>query len=154
MTNRIMCHEHETLLKLNFFQLLEPHRSWGGVLISIYRLDAHDLKNKRKCACDKAMKKRFTFEYEFSFMTKAFQLMPKLFTLSLTKILSLELHLPVYSSSCTPSSYQDLYLLICLFTIKSLTNINNLRNSTIQSEEIIFILCEWQHPSLSEDNDF
>ena len=42
MTNRIMCHERETLLKLNFL---------GSVLILIYLLDAHDLK-KRKCACD------------------------------------------------------------------------------------------------------
>ena len=35
-------------------------------MISIYRLDAHDLK-KRKCACDKAIKKMLAFEYEFSF---------------------------------------------------------------------------------------
>ena len=40
----------------NFFQLMLRYRSWGSVLISIYRLDAHDLK-KRKCACDKAIKK-------------------------------------------------------------------------------------------------
>ena len=31
--------------------------------------------------------------------------------------------------------------------------INNLRNSAIQSEEIIFILRMWQHGSLSEHND-
>ena len=55
MVYRIMCHEGETLLKLNFFQLIERYRSWSSVVISIYRLDAHDLK-KRKCACDKAIK--------------------------------------------------------------------------------------------------
>ena len=43
MTNRILCHEHKTLLKLNFFQLVEQHRSWDSVLISIYQLSAHDL---------------------------------------------------------------------------------------------------------------
>ena len=48
MTNRIICHERETLLKLNFFQLVERYRSWGSVLISIYRLDAHDLKKTNK----------------------------------------------------------------------------------------------------------
>ena len=60
MTNRIMCHERETLLKLNFFQLMERHRSWGIVLILIYQIDAHDFK------CEKAMKNCFAFEYEFS----------------------------------------------------------------------------------------
>ena len=45
ITNRIMCHEREMLLKLNFFQLTEGHHSWSSVLISIYWLDAHDLKN-------------------------------------------------------------------------------------------------------------
>ena len=39
-----LCHERETLLKLTFFQLMERYRSWGSVLVSIYRLDAHDLK--------------------------------------------------------------------------------------------------------------
>ena len=62
MTNRILCHEHETLLKLNFFQLIERHRSSDSVLISIYRLDAHDLKNGNA----DAIKKHFVFEYEFS----------------------------------------------------------------------------------------
>ena len=42
MTNRIMCQDRETL-KLNF-QLMEQHRSWESVLISIYWIDAHDLK--------------------------------------------------------------------------------------------------------------
>ena len=32
--------------------------------------------------------------------------------------------------------------------------INSLRNSVIQSEEIIFILRKWQCESLSEHNDF
>ena len=36
---------------------------------------------------------------------------------------------------------------------KSIYNINNLRNSAIQSEEIIFILRMWQRRSLSEHND-
>ena len=45
MTNRIMCHECEMLLKLNLFQLMEQHRSWVSVLISIYQLDTYDLKN-------------------------------------------------------------------------------------------------------------
>ena len=57
MTNRIVCHEREMLLKLNFFQLMERCHSWHSVLISIYRLDAYDLK-KRKCTCDKGIKKR------------------------------------------------------------------------------------------------
>ena len=34
-----------------------------------------------------------------------------------------------------------------------LISINNLRNSAIQSEEIIFILRMWQRGSLSEHND-
>ena len=42
---RIMCHERKTLLKLNFFQLMVRHRSWGSVLKSIYRIDGHDLQN-------------------------------------------------------------------------------------------------------------
>ena len=55
MINRIMCHELETLFKFFvFFQLLERYRSWHSVLISIYWLDAHNLK-KRKC--DKAIKR-------------------------------------------------------------------------------------------------
>ena len=32
-------------LKLNCFQLMERHCSWDGILIFIYRIDAHDLKN-------------------------------------------------------------------------------------------------------------
>ena len=35
----------------------------------------------------------------------------------------------------------------------NLLNLSNLHNSTIQSEEIIFILRKWQHESLSEHND-
>ena len=71
MTNRILCHKREMLLKLNFFQLMERYHSWGSVLISIYQLDSLDLK-KLKCACDKAIKKKkkkrktLAFEYEFS----------------------------------------------------------------------------------------
>ena len=57
MTNRILCHEREMLLKLNFFQLMKQYRSRGSVLISIYRLDALDLiktemrmrQNDKKC---------------------------------------------------------------------------------------------------------
>ena len=55
-TNRIICNEREMLLKLNFFQLVERYRSWGSVLISIYRLHAHDLK-KRKSAYKHATKR-------------------------------------------------------------------------------------------------
>ena len=44
MTNRILCHEHETLVKLNFFKLMESHCSWDSVLISIYQIDTYDLK--------------------------------------------------------------------------------------------------------------
>ena len=65
MSNRIMCHEHETLLKLNFFQLMEYYRSLDSFLISICRVDAHDLKN-RNVHARKPLKKCFTFEYEFS----------------------------------------------------------------------------------------
>ena len=43
---RILCHTRETLLKLNFLQLMERHCSWDNVLISIYQTDALDLKNK------------------------------------------------------------------------------------------------------------
>ena len=43
---RIPCHKREMLLKLNFFQLIERHRSWDSVLILIYWLDAHYLKNR------------------------------------------------------------------------------------------------------------
>ena len=59
------CHERETLLKLNFFQLMQRHHSWDSVLILI--LDRHSWPQKQKCLCKKAMKKRFVFEYEFSF---------------------------------------------------------------------------------------
>ena len=45
MTIRIMCHERETLLKLNFFQLIKLHHSWYSILILIYRIDTYDLKN-------------------------------------------------------------------------------------------------------------
>ena len=45
MTHRIMCHEREMLLKLNLFQLMEQHCFWDSVLISIYQIDAQDLKN-------------------------------------------------------------------------------------------------------------
>ena len=44
--HRILCHEHEMLLKLNFLQLVEWRRSWGSILLSIYRSTAHRLKNK------------------------------------------------------------------------------------------------------------
>ena len=43
MANRIMC--LEMLVKLNLFQLMERHRFWDSFLISIYRIDAYDLKN-------------------------------------------------------------------------------------------------------------
>ena len=43
---------------------MERHRLYI-VLISIHRLDSHDLKNGNAHAT--AMKKRFAFEYEFSF---------------------------------------------------------------------------------------
>ena len=46
MTNRILCHEHATLLKLNFFQLIEQRHSWDSVLVLIYWIDAHDLTRK------------------------------------------------------------------------------------------------------------
>ena len=46
MANRIMCHEREMLLKLNLFQLMKRHHSWNSVLISIYRIDARDFKNR------------------------------------------------------------------------------------------------------------
>ena len=47
------------------------------------------------------------------------------------------------------------YVTAILFWIQSLQllHINNLRNSAIQSDEIIFILCMWQGGSLSEHND-
>ena len=40
MTNRIMCHEHEheTLMKFNFFQVMELHRYWD----SIFDIDLSD----------------------------------------------------------------------------------------------------------------
>ena len=58
MTNRILCHERETLLMLNFFQLMEQHCSWDSIFILIYQIDIYDLKNG-KCVCERVMKKRF-----------------------------------------------------------------------------------------------
>ena len=49
MTNRIICHERETLLKLNCFLLMEQHHSWDSILMPIYQID-------------------FAFKYEFSFI--------------------------------------------------------------------------------------
>ena len=46
MTNRFVSLEREMILKLNLFQLMFPRRSWDSVLISIYRIDANDLKNR------------------------------------------------------------------------------------------------------------
>ena len=46
MTHRIMCHELETLLKVNLFQLKELYCYWDSVLILIYCKDTHDLKPK------------------------------------------------------------------------------------------------------------
>ena len=43
-----MCYERETLLKLNLFQLMQQHRSWDKFLISIYWIDAHDLKTEMR----------------------------------------------------------------------------------------------------------
>ena len=40
--------------------------SWGSILISIYGLDAHDLK-KMEILMRQCDKKTLTFEYEFSF---------------------------------------------------------------------------------------
>ena len=45
MTNRIMCHDREMLLKVNLFQLMERHCSSDSVLILIYRIDAKAIKN-------------------------------------------------------------------------------------------------------------
>ena len=70
MTNRIMCHEGATLLKLNLFQLMEQHRSLDSILILIYQIDAHTTGNKNAHA--RAMKKRFAFDYESS-LTKVIQ---------------------------------------------------------------------------------
>ena len=64
-TNRILCHECETLLKLNFFQLMELYRSWDSVLTSIYRIDAHELKNGNAHVRER-WKKHLAFEYELS----------------------------------------------------------------------------------------
>ena len=33
-------------LAIDFFQFVEQHHSWGSIFISIYRIDARDLKNK------------------------------------------------------------------------------------------------------------
>ena len=47
MTNKILCHEHETLLKLNFIQLGHGAISLlGSVLISIYRIGKTLLTSK------------------------------------------------------------------------------------------------------------
>ena len=68
MTNRIMCYEHETLLKLIFLQLMERHHFWSCVLILIYQLDAHDMK--QKCTCDKVMKNALLSSMNSAFCTR------------------------------------------------------------------------------------
>ena len=53
-------------MKMNFFQLVEQHHFWDSLLISIYWLDTHNLKNGKEHAT-KRWKRRFQFQYEFSF---------------------------------------------------------------------------------------
>ena len=57
-TNEIVYYDHETILKLNFHQLMEQCNSRGSVLIFIYRLDAHDLKNKNAHVRERQKKKK------------------------------------------------------------------------------------------------
>ena len=59
------CHERETFLKLNFFQLMERHRSWGSVLISMYLIDARDLKIEMRMR--QSNEKTLYFEVWFQF---------------------------------------------------------------------------------------
>ena len=64
MTNRILCQEHETLLKLNFSQLME--------CFNVDLSDTCSWTSKQKCTCEKVMKKRLRCWYEFSFTSKDF----------------------------------------------------------------------------------
>ena len=54
--DRIMCHERETLFEIEIFQPMERHYSWDSILISIFRIDTHDLKDGN-VHTRKAMKK-------------------------------------------------------------------------------------------------
>ena len=56
--NKIMCREHETLLKLNFLQLMEWYCSWDSILMLTYQIDVHDLKSG-KALSTRVMKKCF-----------------------------------------------------------------------------------------------
>ena len=67
-TNRILCHESETLVRMNFFQLKEWCCSRGSVLIQIY----HDLKKKKKCACTGVVQTASCVEYYKSSSTVVF----------------------------------------------------------------------------------
>ena len=68
MTNRIMCHERETLLKLNFFQLVEQHRSWGSVFDIDPSVKSSWPKKKKVKKTEMRMrqsdKKMLAFEYD------------------------------------------------------------------------------------------
>ena len=44
-----MHHEREALLKLNFLKVVELNRPWDNVLILIYLINVHDLKNENMC---------------------------------------------------------------------------------------------------------
>ena len=54
MTDRILYHEREMLLKLNSFQLMEQRHSRDSILMLIYRIGVHDLKNRNEL--ERAMK--------------------------------------------------------------------------------------------------
>ena len=51
-TNRNLSRERDMLLKLNFFQLVERCHYRGGILIMIYWIDTHVLKNGN-AQCDR-----------------------------------------------------------------------------------------------------
>ena len=38
---RILYHKRETLFKVNLFQLVEWHYSWGNILFKSYQITAH-----------------------------------------------------------------------------------------------------------------
>ena len=96
MSNRIMCHKRETLLKLNFFQLMEWYYSWDSILISIYRIDTQDLKNTNAC-----VRKRWRNAFHLrmnSVLTTSSRRIPRFFADTIVP-LQLSLFLPTWFQS-------------------------------------------------------
>ena len=86
-----MCQERELLLKLNFCHLIEQHRSWDSISISIYWIDFNDLKTEMRMW--ESGEIHDVFKYEFSFNSiEVFKHQPPL------------LHAPFWRMRCKLSS--------------------------------------------------